>query len=74
MDVPINTMKGELTSELTGLNKGDKARRMKLIIGLSIGGGVLLIAAIIIIIVVATKGDDKNEQDNQDKEEGSAKR
>ena len=59
MEDEINIVKEELTSELTGLNKGDKSRRMKWIIGLSIAGGLLLIAAIIIIIVVATRGDDK---------------
>ena len=69
MEDEINIVKEELTSELTGLNKGDKSRRMKWIIGLSIGVGLLLIAAIIIIIVVATRGDDKEEQDNKGKEE-----
>ena len=37
-DEPIN--KEEISSELTGLNKGDKSRKKKqIIIGLSIGGG-----------------------------------
>ena len=39
---PMN--KGELSSELTGLNKGEKQRKKEqLMIGLLIGGGLLIV-------------------------------
>ena len=53
----------ELNSELTGFNKGEKARKKKLIIGLSVGVGILIVVAIIIIIVVeTTKGSSEKKK------------
>ena len=56
-DEPIT--KGEIQSEITGLNKGEKeAKKKQLMIGLIVGAGILLIAIIIIIIIVANSKDE----------------
>ena len=61
-DQPI--LKEELGSELTGLNKGEKAKRMKLIAGFSIGLGLFIIITVIIIIAsVSGKSDGETEDD-----------
>ena len=61
-------LKEELNSELTGLNKGEKARKKKLIIGLSVGVGILIVVAIIIIIVVeTTKGSSEKKKKKKKK-------
>ena len=53
-DEPINNE--EISSELTGLNKGDKVRKKhQLIIGLSMGGGLVVVSLIIIIVSLSTK-------------------
>ena len=64
---PLN--KGELSSELTGLNKGEKQRKKnQIIIGLSIGGGLLVIGLIILIVLLTTK-DKKDKEDKEDKKD-----
>ena len=47
----------ELGSELTGLNKGEKDLKKKLVIGSLIGISILIILAIIIIIAVSLSMD-----------------
>ena len=65
---PMN--KGELSSELTGLNKGEKQRKKKqLMIGLSIGGGLLIVGLIILIVLLTTK-DKKDDKTPVDKSLG----
>ena len=62
MEEPIT--QNEISSELTGLNKGEKERKKQIIIG--IAAGVLLLAIIIFIIVVAassSKGEDDDDED-----------
>ena len=63
------TLKEELSSELTGLNKGEKAQKKKLIIGLSIGIGILVIIAVIIIIVAVSGKDDGETEDDFPKDQ-----
>ena len=47
------TLKNELSSELTGLNKGDKAKRKKnIIIGVTLGVILLILIIIIIILII----------------------
>ena len=58
--------KTEISSELTGLNKGEKLwKKKQLIIGLSIGGGIVAIALITLIIVLSTESKkDKKDEDH----------
>ena len=60
------TLKNELSSELTGLNKGDKAKKKKnIIIGVTLGA-ILLILFIIIIILINTGLNLDNDPSNMD--------
>ena len=59
--------KQELSSELTGLNKGEKQRKKKLmILGISSGAAILVIIAIILIIVLVDVDDNKKNDDGDD--------
>ena len=68
--------KQELSSELTGLNKGEKQRKKKLmILGISSGAAILVVVAIILIIALVDVDDNKKNDDGDDddrKEEDSS--
>ena len=53
------TAENELSSELTGLNKGEHAKKKKLMIGIGIGATILIILIIIIAIIVSSGGSNK---------------
>ena len=55
--------KTEISSELTGINKGEKLwKKKQLIIGLSIGGGLVAVALIIMIVALSTGSKGKNDE------------
>ena len=62
MEEPIT---GEINSEITGLNKGEKgAKKKKLIIGLSISAIFIIVLVIILILVFSNSRDSKNDSEN----------
>ena len=59
----------ELSSELTGLNKGDREKKKKLLIIIGLATvTVLLITIIIIIIIVSAKDNNSNNDNNNNNE------
>ena len=58
---------GELSSELTGLNKGEKAKKKKqLIFGIALASFLIITFIIIIIIIVSSSDSGSNEQKKEE--------